>query len=180
MDIQLQQLRRAAILGDREAHQRLLTTQQRAGQRRLFGVSLSFCVRSILEGFVKIDEVTEICSSTTGFVFEGEKGPAFNEIVLRYINSYWRGHTKRHIFETCEALLPRITERTKGLPSAWMDADMPIEWGSVPYGCAEGFVGYYIDPKDNSIIYTPADLSRKYEQAFNRADHMPRSLRLKA
>jgi len=161
VDTQLQQARKAAILGDRAAHQQLLALKQRARQRRLFGVSLSFCVQSILKGHVHPEEVVGICSSTTGFVFDGEKGPHFSEIVLRYINSYWRGHRESQIIDLLTALVPRITENQKGLPpgAVWLDADMPHEWGKIAYGCGDGYTGYYIDPENNAVIYAPQDLA---------------------
>jgi hypothetical protein len=160
VDAQLQQARKAAILGDRTAHQQLLAMKQRAGQRRLFGVSLSFCVRNILENHVRLEEVVGICSSTTGFVFDGEKGPHFSGILLRYINSYWRGYSESQIIDILNTLLPRITERKKGLPPGpvWIDADMPYKWDDVSYGRGEGYIGYYIDPKNNNVVHAPEDL----------------------
>jgi hypothetical protein len=170
MDNNIRELeRQLTTTGDPVDHQRLLCAKQRAGVRRLIGVSLSFGVNSILLGDVQLPEVKEIISNTTGFVLYGPihrdhswRGPNYQAIFDQYLEGYWYDHERKDKTADVEAivekLLPRINERRHGHRWTWVDADSPYEWGKVSQGPGEGVVGTYINPRTNEIHDTPASI----------------------
>jgi len=172
MDTKIRQLERQAATGSREAHQALLCTKQRVGRRRLLGMSLSFCIKSVLQGDVQPNEIFGIISNTHGFVLTrpwapgryhsyiaySHKGTNYQTIFDRYMETYWRNWSREQVEQVCSELLQRISERKHGLPDSWIDADSPYEWGQVPQGSGEGMVGTYINPANNEILQTPNEI----------------------
>jgi len=74
---------------------------------KYLGLSLSFCIKDILEKKVNIDDVECIVSAT-----------AFNsmeEAFKMYIDSYWSDYDNREVFITLSEIWPRVFQpRTAG------------------------------------------------------------------
>jgi hypothetical protein len=164
MDLHLQQLRREAALGDSHAQERYLRARIRAGKRVLLGMSLSFCIKTLLQGSVTEDEVVAIIGSTTGFVENGKPGPNYEEIIDHYMSPYWRGYSRQQVDDVLAVVLSRMTEQTHGLPGTWIDASKPHYWGWVPHGCHLGVVGDYINTETNEVIYPASELQTRFRE----------------
>ena len=161
MDSQIQELRRQVASGDPEARLALRRALARVGLRSLIGMSLSFAVKDILAGRVRMDEVELILASTTGIVEKGKPGPNFTKILVSgYLDIYWRDYTREQAETVLESLFPIIRELPHGLPDTWVDATKPHHWGRVPQGNGWGMVGTYISMRDSGdvISYTPKSL----------------------
>ena len=164
MDKHLQQLRRQVALGDPDAQERYLQARTRAGMRNLLGMSLSFGIKTLLQGSVTEDEVTQIIGSTTGFAENGKPGPNYQTIRSRYMESYWCDYSCQEVDDVLETMLPRITEVTHGLPGTWVDASKPHYWGWVPHGCNLGVVGDYINTETNETCYSATMLHERLKE----------------
>jgi hypothetical protein len=76
------------------------------------GLSLSFCVRDILDGVVLIDTVHAIVSNTA-FSPEGFA----TEALESYYNPYWnKSHSPSHVLEVLEQLKDRVVQPKHFLP----------------------------------------------------------------
>ena len=75
------------------------------------GLSLSFCVGSILRGEVQLSEVEKIVSSTACFTPESWDG-----VITNYRNSYWSKNPDkgeqiaRHLINSGKIIQPRLGE----------------------------------------------------------------------
>jgi hypothetical protein len=166
MDRRIQQaLRIYQSTNDPRDKQRWIGERTRAGLRTFLGLSLSFCIKDILSGHVDLSEVTEIISSTTGFVENGQPGPNYDEIIDRYMQVYWIDFSRDEIESLLAIILPAITEEMHGLPGAWVDASQPHYWGWVPHGNHLGIVGDYVDPRRNILRYSAEELRRERTEA---------------
>jgi hypothetical protein len=127
-------------------------------------MSLSFCIKTLLEGSVTEDEVVAIVGSTTGFVENGKPGSNYEAIIDRYMSPYWRDYSRQQVDDVLAVMLSRMTEETHGLPGAWVDASKPHYWGWVPHGCHLGIVGDYINTTTNEVIYPALELKNRFTE----------------
>jgi len=164
MDERLQQLKREMALGNPEASRRYRRAHQRAGSRKLLGLSTSFCIQSILNEHVDSDEIIMIIGSTIGFVENGEPGRNYEDILDRYMKSYWHKYSRETVEEAICSILPKMTEDPHGLPGTWIDAMQPYYWGWVPHGSQLGIVGNYINVESNMTTYSVEDIRSRQRQ----------------
>ena len=165
MDKRLQQLKREMASDNNPvAAQRYWHARIQAGERVLLGLSTSFCIQSVLKGHVDLDEIAQIIGSTTGFVENGKPGEHYEEIVDRYMKSYWYEYSRQNVEEVIISILPRMSEQQHGLPGAWVDASRPHYWGWVPHGSHLGIVGDYINVETNKTIYSADDILERMRE----------------
>jgi len=97
--------------------------------RKLIGLSLSFCVKDILLGRIKEDEV---------FLIFYKANPTSPAAIDQYKQTYWKGFATVHIegvLERLESRLHLLDDEVLYIPnSVWVDSSQPHFWGPVNDG----------------------------------------------
>jgi hypothetical protein len=106
--------------------------------KKLIGLSLSFCIKDILLGRVKEDEV---------FMLYCKADPTSQEMLRQYMQSYWSDFTMEDVRALLDRMKPKIHQLHHALRiplGIWYDATQPHHWvedrdGLVLEGTVSGY-----------------------------------------
>ena len=131
--------------------------------KKLIGLSLSFCVKDIMLGRVKTEEV---------FIIHCKADPRSTAMLDQYMQTYWKNFNLSAVQAVLHELQPKFHRLNDGLlyipNGVWANAEKPHFWGPVNdgYGLEGTYLRFGLDgeriwAESNGMYQMPTNLAKE-------------------